>query len=190
MRCVLTTALSLLAFLVVLSCDSKRETSSAGSPEKALTDNLSDEMNSDAPLSQEEFTDFIRETKAELEALDKDELITILDGAMQETQAALPVETIEGMMISDMKRTDSAVVYYVICDESVYNMDDFENATENERSMMTEDVLEIDPENPQNAIFTTLCKVAGLDIVFLFIGSDTEKSFEVKIGNELMLQNI
>jgi len=140
-------------------------------------------------LSQKEFEKYILDFKAELEKLSQQELRETLEGAIADVQAQLPVETVEGMMMADIQIADDAVVYYILCDETIVDMDDFKTTTTEEQEIVN-DMLDVDVNNAENALFSAICKVAGMDIVYVFVGDNTEKEYGIRINHEEMLSDI
>jgi hypothetical protein len=161
-----------------MACTSKKEA------DKPADANPMAEMSTE-PLSDGEMRQFLAEMEEELKQLDPQELNDVMVGAISEIQAELPLDVSMGMIISDIQIADSAIVYNVICDESLIDMNDFDNATQEEKDSLN-NAIQLDTDNPQNALFLTICKVAKLDMKYVFVGSDTEKQFEVVMKHEDM----
>lgn len=171
--------LSAACLVAFLACSSKRE------PEASAADVNPMAGYSSEPLSEDEMRQFLNEMEEELKQLGPEEMNEVMEGAVSEIQAGLPVDVSQGMIISDVQLADSAIVYYIICDESIINMDDFDNASQEEKDSLN-NVVQLDTDNPENALFLKICKVAKLNMKYVFVGSDTEKQYEVMLKHEDM----
>ena len=167
---------------IMSACDNKQETYGKNSPAAPTTVAEADTL----PLQQDEFEQFVYEVKKEMEGLEHTEVMDILRGTMADIQSQLPTEVVEGMMITDIQITENAVAYYVLCNEEIIDMDEFGN--EDEQKTMIADITQLDANDPENALFTTICKVAGMDIVYDFMGDNSGKEYQIVIKKEDMLK--
>ena len=171
--------------LLNVACNSNKESTKTTKTEETATPSAPAMPLPENPdsLTPEQFENFVTQVEAELKELDQAEMQDILEGAIAEMQAQLPADITESMMISYVQLSEEAVSYIILCDEAAVNMDDFENAPEKEKEELNS-MMDINADNPENALFATICKVAGKDIKYIFVGSDSGKQYDITFKNE------
>ena len=169
---------------IFIACNSKAEQPEYGKPVETdlAVPNLPVPTNSDS-LTPEQFEAFMSELEQELKELDPAEMQDMINGTVATMQAELPAEIEEGMMMSDVQVSDDAFSYIILCDEYLIDMEEFEKAPQQDREEL-KSMMKISVDNPENAVIATICKIAGKDIKYIFIGSDSGKQFDITFKHE------
>lgn len=116
-------------------------------------------------------------------AQSKSEEEATLDFMISAGNQQLPMEYTKGMVNTKIVKEDKYVVYYMVCDEDIFDIGRMES---NIPLMRGEILKEINSDNPLLAMLRNACKSAGYGIAYYYVGKTSGKIAKVKIpANEL-----
>lgn len=108
----------------------------------------------------------------------------LLDAQLDITNAQLPNDLGNGMVNTKMVREGNYVVYYYICDEDLYDMDEMKESIPLFKEFISQEIN--DNGDPTIALLRKMCKDANVGIAFTYEGKTSGKKATIRIPvNEL-----
>ena len=110
---------------------------------------------------------------------DKKNPDALLDAQLRITNAQLPNDLGNGMVNTKMVREGNYVVYYYICDEDQYDIDQMNEYIPLMKDFIIDDIN--DNGDPTFALLRQMCKNANVGIAFTYVGKTSGKKATIRI---------
>ena len=112
-------------------------------------------------------------TPEELEVLESMNPVEVLKLGIQSANSECPFEIDEGMVCTKIIMENKNVMYYVECDEILFDISTLSDASDLLKAILVEEFN--DTEDPDIALFRNMCKKAGYGIGYCFVGNKSQK---------------
>ena len=119
-------------------------------------------------------------TPEELEALELMDPVKVLKIGIQSANKDCPFEIGEGMVCTKIIMENKNVMYYVECDEILFDISILSDASDLLRAILVEEFN--DTEDPDIAMFRNMCKKAGYGIGYCFVGNKSKKKVKAALS--------
>ena len=119
-------------------------------------------------------------TPEELEVLESMNPVEVLKLGIQSANSECPFEIDEGMVCTKIIMENKNVMYYVECDEILFDISILSDASDLLRAILVEEFN--DTEDPDIAMFRNMCKKAGYGIGYCFVGNKSKKKVKAALS--------
>lgn len=106
--------------------------------------------------------------------------LRLLKADIEESNKSFPMDIEEGLTIKKMYMDGDYVIYYVVCDEDVVDMDVLSQNKSKLRRIIKKNLNNAD-ENIRE--FKRMCKNANKGIGYKYVGDTSEKSFSIRFSS-------
>lgn len=106
--------------------------------------------------------------------------LRLLKADIEESNKSFPMDIEEGLTIKKMYMDGDYVIYYVVCDEDVVDMDVLSQNKSKLRRIIKKNLNNAD-ENIRE--FKRICKNANKGIGYKYVGDTSEKSFSIRFSS-------
>ena len=119
-------------------------------------------------------------TPEELEVLESMNPVDVLKLGIQAANSECPFEIDEGMVCTKIIMEKKNVMYYVECDEILFDISTLSDASDLLKAILVEEFN--DTEDPDIALFRNMCKKAGYGIGYCFVGNKSKKKVKAALS--------
>ena len=119
-------------------------------------------------------------TPEELEVLESMNPVEVLKLGIQSANSECPFEIDEGMVCTKIIMENKNVMYYVECDEILFDISTLSDASDLLKAILVEEFN--DTEDPDIALFRNMCKKAGYGIGYCFVGNKSKKKVKAAVS--------
>ena len=119
-------------------------------------------------------------TPEELEVLESMNPVEVLKLGIQSANSECPFEIDEGMVCTKIIMENKNVMYYVECDEILFDISTLSDASDLLKAILVEEFN--DTEDPDIALFKNMCKKAGYGIGYCFVGNKSKKKVKAALS--------
>ena len=119
-------------------------------------------------------------TPEELEVLESMNPVEVLKLGIQSANSECPFEIDEGMVCTKIIMENKNVMYYVECDEILFDISTLSDASDLLKAILVEEFN--DTEDPDIALFRNMCKKAGYGIGYCFVGNKSKKKVKAALS--------
>lgn len=119
-------------------------------------------------------------TPEELEVLESMNPVDVLKLGIQAANSECPFEIDEGMVCTKIIMEKKNVMYYVDCDEILFDISTLSDASDLLKAILVEEFN--NTEDPDIAMFRNMCKKAGYGIGYCFVGNKSKKKVKAALS--------
>ena len=119
-------------------------------------------------------------TPEELEILESMNPVDVLKLGIQAANSECPFEIDEGMVCTKIIMEKKNVMYYVECDEILFDISTLSDASDLLKAILVEEFN--NTEDPDIAMFRNMCKKAGYGIGYCFVGNKSQKKVKAALS--------
>lgn len=119
-------------------------------------------------------------TPEELEVLESMNPVDVLKLGIQAANSECPFEIDEGMVCTKIIMEKKNVMYYVECDEILFDISTLSDASDLLKAILVEEFN--NTEDPDIAMFRNMCKKAGYGIGYCFVGNKSQKKVKAALS--------
>ena len=106
--------------------------------------------------------------------------LRLLKADIEESNKSCPMDIEEGLTIKKMYMDGDYVIYYVVCDEDVVDMDVLSQNKSKLRRIIKKNLNNADADVRE---FKRMCKKANKGIGYKYVGDTSEKSFSIRFSS-------
>lgn len=124
-------------------------------------------------------------TPEELEVLESMDPVEVLKLGIQSANSECPFEIDEGMVCTKIIMENKNVMYYVECDEILFDISTLSDASDSDASELLKAILVEefnDTKDPDIVLLRNMCKKAGYGIGYCFVGNKSKKKVKAALS--------